>query len=155
MKKKARHSELVEIEKLYLALKAQQELNTSRKASIIKVIEGVSDVGGKQGVDKPCSHTCVLKNLLGEELQNAQISICGDNPEDEVFTSAKNSAAIKVSVSGTDYASGESKTMAAFCSVCFGDASSEIISISLDWLYPKCNHTKMFPSISALSFETP
>ena len=154
MKKKARHLELVEIEKMYQVLKAQQELNTSRKASLIKVIEGVSNAGERQG-DKSCPHTCRLRNLLGEKLQHAQVSIFGDNPEDEVFTSAANSAAVKVSVSGTDYASGESKTMVAFCSVGFENTSSEISFISLDWISPKCNQSKMFPSISALSFETP
>jgi hypothetical protein len=150
MKKKARHLELVEMEKMYLVLKAQQELNASRKTRTVKIIEAISN-NDQEVVVYP--HISRLRSLASEKLQHAQISIAASVAEDEVAISS-HSATVKVSVTGTDYSSGEPKDIAAFCTVEFQAFSAEISSVSLHWIAPECHQCKMFPSVSALSFET-
>ena len=153
MKKKARHLQLVEMEKMHLILKAQQELNHHRKTLIVKIIEGVSSVGKQQAV-KNCPHIAHVKALAGEKLQHAQVAIIGGTPEDEVAVSASNSANVIVSINGTDYASGKSRSMKAILSAIFQAASTDISSISLLLIAQDCHQYTMIPSISALSFET-
>ena len=152
MKKKARHTELLEIEQMYLILKAQQELKSSRTSCLIEIIEGVSNAQGEQEI-KACPQTCRLRHLVCEKLHHAQISILGNAPYEEVALSA-NSATVKVLVSGTDHTSGEWSSITAFCSVDFEATSSKATSISLHLVTPEGCQGKMFPSVSTLSFET-
>lgn len=153
MKKKARHMELVEMEQLYRALKAQEDLHATRKSRVVEIIKGVSSAKGDQAA-KSCPHICHLRKLAAEKVQHAGMSIDGISPKDAVALSATNIATVKVLVSGADYASGKSNTLTAFCSVAFEATSTEITSISLFWVEQECHQCKMFPSISALSFET-
>ncbi|KAL3790697.1 hypothetical protein HJC23_009797 [Cyclotella cryptica] len=151
MKKKARHLELVEMEKMYLVLKSQQELNASRRTCLIKLIEGVSSPSEEQDI-KICPYIGRLRQLAMEELQHPQASVFERAPIDAVALS-ENSATVKVLFKGTDYSTGDPKSMAAFLSVDFGSASTEMCSIALHWVLPECRRPKMFPSVSASSFD--
>lgn len=152
MKKKARHLELVEMEKMYLILKRQQELNAGRRTCVIKLIEGVSSPSEQQDM-KACPYIGRLRQLAMEELQHPQVSVVGSAAVDAVAL-AENSATVKVVFKGTDYSSGEPKSMTAFLSADFGAASTEMCSIALQWVLPECRRPKMFPSVSASSFDT-
>jgi len=152
MKKKARHMELLEMEQMYLVLKAKQELNSSRRSRLIEIIASASGTQCEQ-VTKACPQASRLRSLASEKLRHAQISLVGNSPHEEVALSA-NSATVKVLVSGTDHASGESKSITAFCVVDFDATSSKTTSISLHLVTPEGRQGKMFPSVSTLSFET-
>lgn len=153
LKKKARHLELVQMEKMYLVMKAKHDLNAARKTRVAKIIEAVREAGDHKEM-KPCPHVSRLRSLSAERLQHAQMSCAGGPSEDEVAMSGSHSATVKVSVSGTDYASGKCENITAFCCVDFEAHSAEVSSISLHWVEQECHQCKMFPSISALSFET-
>ncbi|KAL7516831.1 hypothetical protein ACHAWX_001807 [Stephanocyclus meneghinianus] len=152
MKKKARHLELVEMEKSYHILKSQQELNANRRTCVIKLIGGVSSLSKQQDI-KTCPSTSRLRQLAIEELQHPQVSLVGGVTADAVALT-ENSATVKILLMGTDYSSGNPKSMEAFLLVDFEAASTEICSISLQWILPECRRPKMFPSVSSSSFDT-
>ena len=152
MKKKARHLELVEMEKSYRILKSQQELNANRKTCVIKLIRGVSSLSEQQDI-KTCPYIGRLRQLAMEELQHPQVSLVGGATADAVALT-ENSATVKILLKGTDYSSGEPKSMTAFLLVDFEAALTEICSIALQWVLPECRRPKMFPSVSASSFDT-
>ncbi len=113
------------MEKMYLILKAQQDLNESRRNRLVEIIEGTSSVDASP-------HVQHLRQLSREKLQHAEVSIVAA----DAVALTEISATVKVSINGTDEKSGEPNELLAFLSVDFEAGSAEICFMSLLWVTP-------------------
>ena len=118
------------MEKMYLILKAQQDLNESRRNRLVEITEATSSIND-QDVDV-CPHVQHLRQLSREKLQDAQVFVSAA----DAVALTENSATVKVSINGTDYSTCEPNQMLAFLSVDFEAASAEICFMSLLWVTP-------------------
>lgn len=153
MKKKARHQELIEIEKKYLLLQEKEKLTVKRKKYLVKFVESV----GSSPVTSICSHQlpCRLRKLACDRVRNAEFSVIGSSAETAVALTSENSGFLKVSVRGADVISGETTT--AFGVLCaeFCQGSADITDVTLHWSPSQVTMSLagIFPSVSHSSLE--
>ncbi|KAL7537063.1 hypothetical protein ACHAXR_011455 [Thalassiosira sp. AJA248-18] len=149
MKKKARHEELMEIEKKYLILKEKEALDLRRQEHLVEFVENIGSAGAL--AVKDCLHTSRLKELASHEIHKPEFSVT-----DTVALTAENSGMVKVSAHGIDLESGKSKTLSGVICADFSPQLAVISDVSLYWSFSKSisSSVGIVPSVSVLSFES-
>lgn len=147
MKKKARLEELLDIEKKYSLLKERHALEFCRKQYLVKFIENASRNGQSM---RDCPHSSRLNQLASQVIHKSEFSVTGT-----VALHSEDAGMVKVSAQGTDYESGEMKTLSGVICVDYAPRTSYVSSVSLYWSSPHSplSSVGMSPSVSVLSFE--
>ena len=124
-KKKARHDNLVDIEKKYQLLQEKEKLQARRKQSVVDFVKQ------RDGDAMRCIHSSRLHELASQDILNPEFSVTGGTAA--VAVTAADSGSVKVTVHGSELDSSAAMMLTGVICVDFVQESSDIRDISLFW----------------------
>lgn len=140
IRKKARHDNLVEIEKKYILLQEIELLNFCRLRSFIDFVEHC---------DVNCIISSKLFELASENILHPVVFVL----QDTVALAVSDSGSFQVSFQGLELDSSYPKTLKGMICVEFASKASDILDVSIFWSTQSSANLTITPSVSSAHME--